>query len=117
MQKKRSLNSFSIESWNGNGWNGAIEAAALRNHSQMDILGISEMHLKDSYAVLSGRLLKSWGDPINDKAAGVGLLLSPNAQKALSFANAISPRILMARFKAEHANLTVIIVYIPPVAL
>ena len=57
------------------------------------------MHLKDPSAVLTGRLLQTWGDPINDKAAGVGLSLSSRAQKALIFANAISPRILMARFK------------------
>ena len=67
MQKKRSLNSFSIESWNGNGWDAKIETAALQKHFQTDILGISEMHLKDSNAVLSGRLLKSGGDIIHDK--------------------------------------------------
>ena len=41
------------------------------------------MHLKDPSAVLTGRLLKSGGDPINDKAAGVGLSLSSRAQEAL----------------------------------
>ena len=49
------------------------------------------MHLKDPSAVLTGRLLQTWGDPINDKAVGVGLSLSSRAQKALNFANAISP--------------------------
>ena len=114
MQDDSVLNSFSIESWNSCGWNPAIEEATAHNkYREIDILGITEMHLKDPSAVLTGRLLKTWGGPINDKAAGVGLSLSSRAQKALIFANAISPRILMARFKAKRADLTVIVVYIP----
>ena len=111
-QKVSGLNSFSVESWNACGWNAAIAKNCQDNFNNVDILGISEMHLKDPNAILTGNLLKSGGDP-NDRAAGVGLLLSARAQKALTFANAISPRILMARFKADRADLTVIVVYIP----
>ena len=114
MPRDSVLNSFSIESWNSWGWDSAIEEAAVHNkYHEIDILGITEMHLKDPSAVLTGRPLKSGGDPIHDRSAGVGLLLSSRAQKALIFANAISPRIFMARFKAERADLTAIVVYIP----
>ena len=112
MPKVSSLNSFSIESWNCSRWNAIKGSAVMNNFANIDIVGLTEMHLKDSNAILSGHILKSGGDD-KDPAAGVGFMLSPRAQKALIFANAISPRIMMARFKADHANLTVIVAYIP----
>jgi hypothetical protein len=115
MYKRNSQNglkSFNIECWNARGWNDLSYNAALRNHPNLDILGITEMHTTTTDDDLSGNLLKSHGDP-NDPAAGVGLLLSNRAKDALIFKNVISPRIIMARFKASKADLTVICVYIP----
>ena len=109
MSKRNSqigLESFNIECWNARGWNDL----SYRDPS-LDILGITEMHTENSNDDLSGNLLRTQGDP-NDPAAGVGLLLSNRAKDALIFTNVISPRIIMARFKASKADLTVICVYI-----
>ena len=71
------------------------------------------MHLKPEDVSVNGPWLLSGGD-LNDKAAGVGMLLSERAQKALFFVNPISPRILLARFHGEFSDFTVIVTYIPP---
>ena len=115
MSKRNSqigLESLNIECWNARGWNYLSYNATLQNYPSIDILGITEMHSTNNNDDLSGNLLRTQGDP-NDPAAGVGLLLSNRAKDALIFTNVISPRIIMARFKASRADLTVICVYIP----
>ena len=104
--------SFNIECWNARGWNDLSYNAVIKNHPSVDILGITEMHTTNNNDDLSGNLLRTHGDP-NDPAAGVGLLLSNRAKDALIFINVISLRIIMARFKASNADLTVICIYIP----
>ena len=113
MVKISKLDDFSIGTWNGCGWDSSIDSALSSSLQELDIVALTEMKQKDENAVLTGRLLKSGGGGVNDPAAGVGLLLSQKAQKAMIFANAISPRILMARFEADQRNITVIVVYIP----
>jgi exonuclease III len=112
MVKNSKLNDFSIATWNGCGWNAQIEHAFSSSVTNCDITVLTEMKQREGDAVLTGRLLKSGGDE-KDPAAGVGLLLSSKAQKAMLFATAISPRILMARFSADNRDITVIAVYIP----
>ena len=84
----------------------------LASESKIDVLCTTEMHSPPGDICLTGRFLKSGGDS-NDPAAGVGMILSEKAQKALIYANAISPRILLAKFRGHNADITVIVVYIP----
>ena len=49
----------------------------------------------------------------NDKHHGIALVLKPEAAAALISYDTISPRMLKARFRGQHANITVIQVYAP----
>ena len=113
MVKISNLNSFYIESYNGCGFSEHTKQTILSSKNNPDILCFPEMHLKPEDVSVNGPWLLSGGD-LNDKAAGVGMLLSERAQKALFFVNPITPRILLTRFHGEFSDFTVIVTYIPP---
>jgi exonuclease III len=113
MVKVSNLSEFSVQTWNGNGFNELIKSNITSSGKEIDITGITEMHTtNDAQLTGFGNVFRSGGDP-NDKFSGVGLILSDKAKKALIFTNAVSSRILMARFKGRFAYITVIVVYIP----
>ena len=111
--KESSLQQFSVQTWNGNGYNELIKNNLTKSGKQIDTTGFTEMHTKHENAVLKGNMLLSGCGDINDPFAGVGLLLSEKAENALVYASAISSHILMARFSGRSTNTTVIIAFIP----
>jgi exonuclease III len=111
--QKSSLTEFSVKTWNGNGYNELIKSNATSSGAEVDVTAFTEMHTKHKKSVLEGNLLLSGCGNENDKYAGVGLLLSEKAKKALVFVNAISPCTLTARISGRFAHTTIIVTYIP----
>ena len=81
--QKSTLQQFSVQTWNANGYNELIKNNLTKSGNEVDITGITEMHTKHGDAVLKGNLLLSGCGDVNDKFAGVGLLLSEKARNAL----------------------------------
>ena len=78
-----------------------------------EILGVCETHWTDSgeFTIDGYKILCSGNENIH--RAGVALILTRYAQKALLGYNPISPRIISARFKTKTGAITIIQVYAP----
>lgn len=88
----------------------------IRNADQyrMDILGVQEVRWtgRDSTKVEDWELFYSGRDD-NQHIEGVGLLLSQKARRALLMVEFVNERLMRARFRAKHTNLTVVVAYGP----
>ena len=63
--------------------------------------------------ILSGATGQSYNNPGQRYAAGLGLILSDRAQRALIGYEAVSDRVLTAQLRLKSWKLTIICVYIP----
>ena len=91
----------------------AIELVRDLKRYRVDIAGISEVRWPGSgeQTVEGYRFLFRGKE--REREAGVALVLSPAAQAAMQYYNAISERLILARFKSQHGYTTVIQVYAP----
>ena len=79
-----------------------------------DIIGLSEVRWTGNGMTSDGSIIFS-GHEIKHEA-GVGMILSNRAQQAMIGFKPVSDRIIMARFRAQPMDLTVIQIYAPTAA-
>ena len=84
---------------------------------KIDILGLSETHWRGNGCLSTTTskccFLFSGAAAGSRKAAGVGFLMTPQAQKSLMSWNPVSDRIITARFRSRVRNITIIQCYAP----
>jgi hypothetical protein len=77
ISKVSNLSEFSVQTWNGNGFNELIKSNITSSGKEIDRTGITEMHTTyDAQLTGFGNVFRSGGDP-NDKFSGVAILFAP----------------------------------------
>ena len=84
------------------------------NEKRLDLLGVTETHLPNcSKTHVSVKTFLLSGRKDDTHRQGVGLMLSPRAEKCLTEWEPINERLLRARFKSAHGKATIIVCYAP----
>ncbi|PIK38045.1 hypothetical protein BSL78_25113 [Apostichopus japonicus] len=107
------LQLFSIGCWNIRTLQTPLAAEHLElslSNYRYDIIGLSETHNIGKQEDLGGRLIMSGGQ---FKRAGVGILMSPRAYRAMCNCWQLSDRLMAARYRLMQGSLLFISVYAP----
>ncbi|PIK38320.1 hypothetical protein BSL78_24853 [Apostichopus japonicus] len=107
------LQLFSIGCWNIRTLQTPLAAEHLElslSNYRYDIIGLSETHNIGKQEDLGGRLIMSGGQI---KRAGVGILMSPRAYRAMCNCWQLSDRLMAARYRLMQGSLLFISVYAP----